>query len=144
MGGKQEVRIVQKEKTVCFTGHRTMPEGAALNDLEKRIKNEIEISLKDGYNRFLFGAAIGFDMLCGELLMERKKKKFLRKTIVFEVVAVVPFEEQAEKYSVNDQNRYEVLLAKCDDVIVLNSHYKNGCYKQRNQYMVDNSSKIDS
>ncbi len=33
-------------------------------------------------------------------------------------------------------------MSKCDDVIVLNKHYKSGCYHERNRYMVDNSSKL--
>ncbi len=134
--------MMQKEKTVCFTGHRSLPTGMGLGALKKQIRDEIEKSLEDGYNRFLFGAAIGFDMICGELLVERKKRILFKKPMPFEVIAVVPFEEQATKYSVKDHERYYELLSKCDDVVTLNTHYTSDCYKQRNQYMVDRSSKL--
>jgi len=56
--------------------------------------------------------------------------------------AVVLFEEQAKNWSEEDRELYYDTLAQCDDVIMLNTSYKPGCYFQRNRYMVDNSSKL--
>ena len=41
-----------REKTVCFTGHRSekLPRGEALELIRKRLSLEIERALKDGYD----------------------------------------------------------------------------------------------
>ena len=35
--------------------------------------------------------------------------------------------------------RYEKILRRADEVIVLDKEYSQGCYQKRNVYMVDNS-----
>ena len=52
-----------KQKTVCFSGHRQLPKGEALEKLKERLKAEISKAVNDGYDTFIFGGAIGFDLL---------------------------------------------------------------------------------
>ena len=61
---------IVREKTVCFTGHRTekLPQGDGLVLLRKRLANEIERALQDGYDTFLFGGAYGFDLMAAEVI----------------------------------------------------------------------------
>ena len=39
----------------------------------------------------------------------------------------------------NDKERYNKILNSCDEQILLNSRYFNGCMQLRDRFMVDNS-----
>jgi hypothetical protein len=47
-------RRLIREKTVCFTGHRSekLPKGDALKHLRIKLSEEIEKAIQDGYNTF--------------------------------------------------------------------------------------------
>lgn len=123
------------EKTMCFSGHRKLPQGEVLAILEQRAKQAIATSIQEGYTTFLVGGAVGWDMFCGELLIKRKSKCILPwKREKITVICVVPFEGQEARYSAEDRRRYASLLRSCDQVVTLNPHYTEGCYKQRNHY----------
>lgn len=133
-----------REKTVCFTGHRSekLPKGEALENLRTRLADEIEKAIQDGYNTFLFGGAYGWDLMAAEEVIKKKTVIDLQNPQRVRLIAVIPFEEQAVRYSLADHERYYEIMPKCDDVITLNTHYNSQCYAQRNQYMVDRSSRV--
>ncbi|WP_312645151.1 SLOG family protein [Hydrogenoanaerobacterium sp.] len=133
-----------KEKTVCFTGHRSekLPKGEALESLQTRLADEIEKAIQDGYNTFLVGGAYGWGLMAAEEVIKKKTVIDLQKPQRIRLIAVIPFEEQAVRYSLADHERYYEIMPKCDDVITLNIHYNNQCYAQRNQYMVDRSNRV--
>ena len=133
-----------REKTVCFTGHRSekLPRGEALELLRKRLELEIERALQDGYDTFLFGGAYGFGLMAAEEVLEKKVLIDLHNPRRIRLIAVIPFEEQAVRFSVADHERYYEIMPKCDEVITLNTRYSNQCYAQRNQYMVDHSNRV--
>ena len=67
--------------TCCFTGHRSqkLPWKFNEDDLRykmtrSRVKDEIENAITKGYNHFISGKAIGFDIMCAEIVLEFKKK----------------------------------------------------------------------
>ena len=39
-----------------------------------RVEDEIEKAITRGYNHFISGMAIGFDIMCAEIVLEFKKK----------------------------------------------------------------------
>lgn len=133
-----------REKTVCFTGHRSekLPRGEALELLRQRLASEIERALQDGYDTFLFGGAYGFDLMAAEEVLKKKGLIDLQNPRRIRLIAVIPFEEQAVRFSVADHERYYEIMPKCDKVITLNTRYSNQCYAQRNQYMVDHSNRV--
>lgn len=133
-----------REKTVCFTGHRSekLPGGDALERLRKRLALEIERALHDGYDTFLFGGAYGFDLMAAEEVLKKKVLIDLQNPRYIRLIAVIPFEEQAVRFSVSDHERYYEIMPKCDEVITLNTRYSSQCYAQRNQYMVDRSNRV--
>lgn len=61
-----------KQKAVCFSGHRQLPQGEALERLKEGLKAEINKAVADGYSTFIFGGAIGFDLLCGRASQFRR------------------------------------------------------------------------
>ena len=67
---------VEKSKTVCFTGHRTLPYNFDYEKLEKSLIKLVE----KGYENFLIGMALGFDTACFILL--DKIKRILGKKIL--------------------------------------------------------------
>jgi uncharacterized phage-like protein YoqJ len=136
--------FMSREKTVCFTGHRSekLPKGEALEKLRQRLENEIERALQDGYDTFLFGGAYGFDLMAAEEVIKKKSLIDLQNPQRIRLWAIIPFEEQAVRFSVADHERYYEIMPKCDEVITLNTQYTSQCYAQRNQYMVDRSNRV--
>lgn len=66
--------------TVCFTEHRSqkLPWGYNEEDercvnMKKRLYLEIKKSILQGYTKFLCGMALGFDMICAEIVLQLKK-----------------------------------------------------------------------
>ncbi|MCM1545515.1 MAG: DUF1273 domain-containing protein [Clostridiales bacterium] len=119
------------EKTCAFTGHRQLEE-----DFDDTHFKEVLISfIEDGYNAFLCGMAMGFDMLAAEHVLKLKENYPEIK-----LVACVPCEEQSKYFPAEQKARYKKILQSCDDVRILNPHYFKGCMQLRDRYMVDNSS----
>jgi len=130
-----------QEITAAFTGPRphrfpfgeneTAPECDAL---KAALRQEIETLCDMGITRFLTGAAAGVDMWCSEIVLD-----LIAQGWAIELIAVVPFRNQEEKFSRKNQVRYTDILAKCNEVLVLSEDYYEGSYKVRNQYMVEHA-----
>lgn len=134
-----------RNKTICFSGHRTekLPENKEeLDILRHMLIVEIDRFITQGYDIFMFGACYGFDLICAEQLLKRRQIVRYADPLIIKLIAVVLFEDQAVRWKEQDRDKYFNILSKCDDVIILNKHYKSGCYYERNRYMVDNSSKL--
>ena len=134
-----------KLKTICFSGHRTekLPKGKnEFNLMKQNLMYEIHKATSEGYDTFMFGACYGFDLICAQQILMRKQVIRHTDPTNIKLIAVVPFEDQAAKWKEQDRDKYFDILSKCDHVIILNKHYKSGCYHERNRYMVDNSSKL--
>lgn len=128
--------MCRKETSLCFTGHRPnkLPqteEGMA--QLRKQLYTEVAKAVENGIDTFYFGACHGFDLLCSEAVLAQPERASLN------LVAVVPFTEQAARWSQSVRQLYLDTLAQCDDVVTLSERYYRGCYHARNRYMVDNS-----
>ncbi|WP_317854369.1 SLOG family protein [Chakrabartyella piscis] len=133
---------MNREKTVCFTGHRHLPKGEAFEKLKCKLISEINQAIADGYDTFLFGSAEGFDLLCGEIVAQMKKIIPIQNPRKIKLIAAIPYEEQAKDFSEEDRERYYKLHAQCDDVVFVSIQYHKDCFKNRNQYMIDHSSKV--
>lgn len=66
--------------TCCFTGHRpqSLPwkfneQGERCLKMKEQLRNEIIKAIKNGYKTFISGKALGFDMICAEMVLELKK-----------------------------------------------------------------------
>lgn len=123
-----------KETTCCFSGHRSIPFFETL-EITLKIKKEIEKLIKDGYNRFICGGALGFDTICALSVLKAKKNHPEIKLIL-----ALPCEDQTEKWQQKDKDVYEKIKKESDQVIYLSKSYYKGCLLKRNRYMVDNSS----
>ena len=143
---KQEIgEIIQQlnSTTACFTGHRSQKLPWRFNEDDDRCKAmkaalfiEIEKAIQRGYKTFLCGMAIGFDMICAETVIELKKKYADIK-----IIGVLHCKNQDNKWSHKDKERYRSLLNRLDGIRCIYDEYiGTECMRERNQYMVNNSS----
>ena len=123
-------------KSVCFSGHRIVP-FAKQNEIMRLLRNEITKSYNEGYRCFYCGMAIGFDLLAAKATFSLKSELPQIK-----IIAVLPFREQNEKWNEKNKQEYETILKKVDDVIIVSDHYHQRCFLQRNDYMVQRSSRL--
>ena len=128
-------------KKCCFSGYRPSKFPFKLNNedidfqiLKRRLFTTIENLIEDGCRVFYSGMAKGFDIIAAEAVLY-----FKQKLGDIKLICAVPFENQEITFSSDWKNRYNSILQSCDEVIVLSKDYHNGCYQNRNKFMVDNS-----
>lgn len=91
----------------------------------------------EGGRTFLSGMARGFDLAAAEAVLELRGECAGSR-----LVAVVPYEGQAEEYSQEDRARYDRVLKAADEVVVLEREYSKGVFFRRNDYLVDNADRV--
>ena len=135
----------KKENALCFSGHRSEKLPNTQDEMEKlklKLWEEIDKAIENGIDTFYFGACYGFDLLCADIVAKRKRVIKTSDSKIIKLIAVTPFENQAIRWKESDRELYYDTLPHCDEVITLNTHYKQGCYHERNRYMVDRCSKM--
>lgn len=135
----------KKEYALCFTGHRSEKLPKTKDEMEKlklKLWEEIDKAIENGIDTFYFGACYGFDLLCADIVTKRKRVIKTSNPKSIHLIAVIPFEEQASRWKETDRELYYHTLPYCDEVITLHMHYKQGCYHERNRYIVDRCSKM--
>lgn len=129
----------EKEKTLCFTGHRTIP-AADMEKLIKALDILIEKAYEDGFRAFISGGAFGFDTVAAfRVLAARDRHGDIK------LVLALPCRNQTEKWTSQRSIReYQILKDNADEVFYVNDFYTDGCMLERNRYMVDRSSRCIS
>ncbi len=130
------------ESTCCFTGHRPdkLPWRGDESDprcleLKGRLCSALEEAYRRGYRHFICGMAQGCDLyFCEAALALRDDRPGVT------VEAAIPCEEQADRWSDAERERYFRLVGLCDFETMVQRHYDRGCMLRRNRYMVDRSS----
>ena len=98
------------------------------------LRQEITHAAGMGITRFYAGGALGFDTLAALTVLE------MRKTMPqLELHTVIPFAGQDIRWPAEDRELYRYILERADHVEVLHQRYADGCYHERNRYMVDHS-----
>ena len=123
-----------KEKTVCFTGHRTIPMLKKWK-IERKLKETLEALIDNGYCYFGAGGALGFDTIAAQTVLGLKKKHPEIKLIL-----VLPCKNQTRGWEEKDVSVYESIIEQADKVVYTQEHYDRGCMFKRNRHLVDNSS----
>ena len=121
------------EKTCAFTGHREILDPIDFNLLESCVQELINM----GFDTFLCGMARGFDLLAGEIVVKLKENNPHVK-----LIACVPCPDQERYYSVEEREKYDRVLAACDEIKLLSERFYKGCMLVRDRYMVDNCSLV--
>ncbi len=135
---------IDKQKAVAFTGNRKLnaPQGVRVNNLKfevyKRTYALIEEAYNEGKRQFLSGMAQGFDMIAAEAVL-----KLRDEYDDVELIAIIPFEGQADNFSYEDQSRYDRILDEADQIIITSPTYSGPkVYYIRNNYLADNANYI--
>jgi len=131
-------------KALCFTGHRSQKLPWRFNEKDPRCiemknntKTEIENAIKDGYIYFITGMALGFDMICAEIVLDLKKKY-----PEIQLICAIPCKNQDSPWSDEYKTRYRKLLKKADFIKYISDEYTKTCMLDRNDYMLKNSSRV--
>lgn len=127
--------------TVCFTGHRPQHFSFGFDEshpdcisLKKQLKEEIFRQIQNGADTFFCGMAQGVDTWAAEAVLLAKEQFTYLK-----LIAAIPCPDQPKRWSESSIKRYNDILEKCDEKIIISPFYHGGCMHQRNRYMVDNS-----
>lgn len=125
--------LENRERTVCFTGHRMMDRKD--EQTASRLEALLEALYARGYRDFLCGGALGFDTYAAEHVV-RLRDRHSDVKLIF----CLPCADQSARWRQADCARYERLLYLSDETRVLSPKYYDGCMQSRNAYMVDRSS----
>lgn len=122
-----------KAQSVCFSGHRLIPQGKR-TELKQELRTEIAKAYARGVRNFYCGMALGFDTLAATAALSLQCE-----LPGMRVIAVIPFQGQADRWTEADRELYEDILANVDETVVLSRRYYDGCLLRRNDYMLERS-----
>ena len=123
-----------KEQTVCFTGHRVIPE-EQMDEIGKKLRQAIMDQIEKGYCYFGTGGALGFDTMAARIVLSLKKVYPQIRLIL-----VLPCLSQSKNWSVYDRRVYEKIKQLADKVVYISLAYTPDCMHRRNRHLVDHSS----
>lgn len=123
---------MDKSKTCCFTGHRALGKNFSLDRLYNTV---IKLITDYGVDTFIAGGALGFDTVASEAVLRAKEQGYRVALHIY-----VPCLNQAQRWREADRVRYESILKRADYVDINSRPYYDGCMRERNYKMVDNSS----
>ncbi len=134
----------EKNRTVCFSGHRPekLPDGGndsspLIRMIKSMLYKEIIDCVESGYTTFISGLARGVDLWAGEMVMELKAQgKPIR------LVAAAPYRGHGAKFFGMDKFILGNILLKADETVYVSEHYFRDCMRLRNEYMVNRSGKL--
>jgi len=125
----------RKAFACAFTGHRPMryrfgydEEHEACVQLKEALAEQIATLIGVGINTFYSGMALGVDQWAASIVLDMRATQPKVR-----LIAVLPCETQADKWSAEHRERYFDTLAECDDVITINTHYTSTCVFERNR-----------
>ncbi len=125
---------MMNEITCCFTGQCKIAQGK-YGEIKRRITEEIDRAYEKGYRRFLCGGTVGFDTMCADAVIEKRKKHS-----DMSLVLVIPYLGQNEQWSDEDKALYDRIYSECDECYCTSEFYTDECVDRRNRAMVDDSS----
>ena len=123
-----------KIKTVCFTGHRTLP-AEELSKISKCLEDTLTTLIEQGYCYFSAGGALGFDTLAAQVVL-RLREHYPQ----IRLILVLPCHNQTRGWPQDSVNIYEDIKRCADKVIYTAENYFRGCMQKRNRHLVDSSS----
>lgn len=134
------------KRACCFTGHRPIKFEFGYDEqyetctrLKIVLAREIKAMIDAGITTFYTGMALGADMWCAEIVLSFKRDL---PELGIELIAVIPYEEQAAKWSAEYRKRYFNILDDVQEAILISQFYTPDCKVRRNRYMVDHSTHL--
>lgn len=135
---------MERSLSCCFTGHRPdkLPWGKNEDDprcqvLKTAIGEAVDRAYQAGFRHFICGMALGSDLYFAEAVLALRERC---PAVTLECAR--PCLSQADRWSQEEQKRYEAILDQCNYETLVQYHYDRFCMMRRNRYMVDRSAKI--
>lgn len=132
-----------KTLSCCFTGYRPQKfpfpldgENTQYIEFENRLFGKIVELINCGCLTFYTGMAMGFDIIAAECVLTAAGAM---PDCAVRLICAVPFLEQAKKFPADWKNRYDKIIARADQAVIISNDYYPRCYFDRNRFMVDNS-----
>lgn len=123
-----------RDKAVCFTGHRSLPSGTEYSRLIRMTDTAIAAAYSHGYRHFICGGAVGFDTLAAcRVITLRKRLPDMKLHMA------LPCRNQTEKWGTESIRMYKFILGQADTVEYVATLYTSTCMLERNRLMVDSS-----
>lgn len=126
--------MYEKEKTVCFTGHRTLLEPR--RDVEIKLEGVVRECIANGARTFIAGGAVGFDTIAAQLIL-RLRSEF--PSIYLALALPCPPEQQTLMWTHEQKAEYYEILQKANFMKIVSERYTKDCMYARNRLMVDRS-----
>lgn len=123
----------------AFTGHRPYKFPWKYNEADSRcvalkavLMEQVMRLTEAGVTDFYSGGADGVDCWAALIILElREKNPALR------LHCILPYEDQADKWSDSAQERYHSILGQADTVEYVSHNYYDGCMLDRNHRLVE-------
>ncbi len=119
--------------SVCFTGHRSIPEARAIL-IPRALDTIISGLIAMGAKSFRLGGAVGFDTIAALSVLEAKEKY---PHITLDLI--LPCRDQANGWDEHNLRAYNYILSCADSISYVCDSYKKGCMHERNRRLVDGS-----
>lgn len=136
--------VAIKEKTICFTGHRPEklpgygdPDNPSLSMIKSMLFYQICRAIDEGYRYFISGVSKGVDLWAARYVLKAQAEH-----PDISLICVKPFEQHGQSFKGEELFEFNNIIACADEVICLSDRYTRDCYKKRNCFMVDHSSRV--
>ncbi|MDY2848323.1 MAG: SLOG family protein [Oscillospiraceae bacterium] len=137
--------IVDKSKTVCFTGHRPDklpdngdPRSQTILVLKSLLRQEIIDAVNDGYDTFISGMAAGVDMWAAEIVEE-----LMDNNRYLQLYGAYPFRNYDSRYKTTEEEQLtQRIVSRASGIVYVSENYFKGCMFERNRFMADRSSRM--
>jgi uncharacterized phage-like protein YoqJ len=115
--------------TLAVTGHRPGKLGGNKPEVNSSLVTLAKEALlyTPNVDMVITGMALGWDLAVAEACVELR----------VQFIAAVPFPNQTEKWTPESVLRYERLLGKAREIVVVSSEYHVRAYQERNEWIVD-------
>lgn len=128
----------KRKHRCCFTGHRPDKLNVSEKTVIRALEKEIRIAVRDGFNVFITGMAMGSDLWAAEIVIKLRKKEKLP----LKLIAASPFEGFEQRWPTAWQKRYHAVMAEADLIRFISPQYHRDCFQIRNIFMCDHSSRV--
>lgn len=135
MNDKSGAAFAERLRTVCFTGHRSLPVGDERKRLIGAVDSMISAAYSKGYRVFIAGGAVGFDTLAACRVITAQ-----RRLCDISLRLALPCRNQTEKWTrTSDIVLYRQIMAAAKRVDYISEFFTDTCMHERNRFMVDRS-----
>lgn len=124
---------MEKLKTCCFMGHRTLPQDK-IEQILIRLNQEVDNLISQGITDLIVGGALGFDQVAAALIVAKKE---MGNDI--RLIFALPCKNQDKFWDYREKKLYHGLLDEADETIYVSEEYIDGCIQKRDRYMIERS-----